>query len=63
MQSNNIESHNNLGIIYKETGNLEGAIESYNNAIEINPNNKEPYFNLGIAYKEIGNLENSIKIL
>lgn len=28
LQSNNIESHNNLGIIYKETGNLEGAIES-----------------------------------
>jgi len=49
-----------LGAAYKEQGNLEEAIASYNTAITINPGYAEAHNNLGAAYKEQGNLEEAI---
>ena len=39
--------HNILGVCQEAKGNLNGALSSYQNAININPNIPELQFNLG----------------
>ena len=59
--------YNNLGNIFKETGELELAINNYKQAIKIKPNYSEAYFGLGLVLEEkeeflsaIKNYENSL---
>ena len=40
-----------------EEGDLEGAIESYNRALELDPRYLKALFNRGFAYKDLGRLE------
>ncbi|MGA2180625.1 MAG: tetratricopeptide repeat protein [Verrucomicrobiota bacterium] len=42
-------AYNNLGILLKNQGRIEEAMELYHKSIQINPNNSEALYNLGIA--------------
>jgi tetratricopeptide (TPR) repeat protein len=42
------------------SGNLDGAIEDYNQAIEINPGYASAYYNRGIAYEDLGDSGNAL---
>ena len=48
-------AHNNLGIAFKDQGNLEKAVASYRRALELKPDYAEAQFNLGNALKDEGN--------
>lgn len=41
---------NNLASCYKGLGNLDGAIEEYKKALEVDPKNSKIMFNLGLIY-------------
>jgi len=47
-------AYNNLGIVYYNQGKVEGAIEAFRRAIELNPGDPDPHNNLGIAYGKMG---------
>ncbi|MEJ2163890.1 MAG: tetratricopeptide repeat protein [Desulfobacterales bacterium] len=49
--------HNNLGNVYRDSGNFWQAIFCYQKALEIKPDFVEVYVNLGIAYHQIGDLD------
>ena len=48
--------HNNLGLIYRELGELENALNSISKAIELKPDYANAYSNLGLICKELGQL-------
>ena len=58
---NYFEAYNNLGAIFKDSGNLKKAIESCEKAIKIKPEYVEAYNNLGIALREIGKTNEAIE--
>lgn len=49
------EAHFNLGKAYKEIGDNNSAIKSFQNAVAINPKYYEAHNNLGIIWSETGN--------
>ena len=55
------DAHNNLGVVFKEEGDLNAAIESFYTAIEMKPNLADAHMNLGNALKEKGDLNGAIK--
>jgi len=52
----NARAHNNLGYAERRTGPeyIEGAIEEYNKAIELDPKYVQAYSNRGVAYGYLG---------
>ena len=42
---------------YKELGQFDNAIKSYEEAIEFNPNYIEAYYNLGELQHQLGNFD------
>ena len=52
---------NRLGLAYYESGKYEEAIESYKQAIEIDPDLALAHYNLGAVYSESGKYEEAIK--
>ena len=56
-----LEAYNNLGVAYKETGDLTAAIESYQKAISLNPDQAAVHNNLGVALNKISRFKESIK--
>ena len=44
----------------RENGDLTAAIESYNQAVKINPNYADGYSNLGTALKDTGKIADAI---
>tara|TARA_Y100000031_G_scaffold80673_1_gene89018 strand:- start:625 stop:876 length:252 start_codon:yes stop_codon:yes gene_type:complete len=50
-----------LGLAYGKSGKYEEAIESYTQAIEIDPDNAEAHWGLGAAYGKTGMTEKAIK--
>ncbi|MGR3178992.1 MAG: fused MFS/spermidine synthase [Candidatus Anammoxibacter sp.] len=49
-----------LGLAYQAKGYLDNAINSYNNALALNPNNSASiHYNLGIIYKNLGAMDNA----
>ena len=46
------EAYNEKGNTLNELKQLEAAVESYNNAIKINPNYADAYYNKGISKKK-----------
>ena len=58
--SNHVDAHNNLGIVFKELGDYQNAIICYKKAIQINPNNVAAYNNLGNILNQLGELEEAI---
>ncbi len=53
-------AYSNLGVIYKNTGRREKAVEVYEHAIAINPSFASAYTNLGNLYKDLGNLNQAL---
>ena len=60
LNPDNAEARNNLGVAYKENGDLTAAIESYQKAISLKPDYVDAYNNLGIVYNELGMNENAV---
>ena len=54
---NHLFALNNLGIIFKELGQIQKAKNCYERAIRINPNYADALNNLGIIFKELGQIE------
>ena len=54
---NHLNTHNNLGVIFKTLGEKQKAKECYEKAIEIDPNYSNAHYNLGIIFKELGEIE------
>ena len=59
----NQNAHNNLGTALQEKGDLNSAINSYQNAIKLNPDYQEAHYNLGNALQEKGDLNSAILCL
>jgi predicted TPR repeat methyltransferase len=54
------EAYNNMGIALKDKGDSEAAIDSYKQAIKINPNHSGAYNNMGIAQNDKGDPESAL---
>ena len=53
-------AYNNLGILLRDDGSLDEAIEVLRKGITLNPNFAEAHNNLGVALKEKGRIQDSI---
>ena len=58
----NDKIHNNLGLVYRQKGNIGKAEALYKKAIELNPRNVNAYNNLANLYQAIGNDEEAIDL-
>jgi cytochrome c-type biogenesis protein CcmH/NrfG len=54
------ESHNNLGVVLGQTGNIERAIAQFERALRIKPDYAGAHNNLGNALSQIGQTEQAI---
>jgi tetratricopeptide (TPR) repeat protein len=54
-------AHNNLGLLLKNQGRIEEAMEHYHKALQINPNYSEALNNLGNALVARGRLDEAIE--
>ena len=54
-------AHNNLGLLLKNQGRIEEAMEHYHQAIQINPNYSEALNNLGVALAAKGRFDEAIE--
>jgi Flp pilus assembly protein TadD len=54
-------AHNNLGLLFKNQGHIEEAMEHYHKAIQSDPNNSEALNNLGLALADKGQFDEAIK--
>jgi len=54
------EVYNNRGILRKEMNDLDGALQDYNKAIELNPNDAA-YYNRGILKKDMNDLDGALQ--
>ena len=51
------EAFNNLGVIYKDRGNLDQAIHYYHEALQANPAFSQTLNNLSVIYTMLGKLD------
>ena len=51
------EAYNNLGVIYKDRGNLDQAIHFYHEALQANPAFSQTLNNLSVIYTMLGKLD------
>ncbi|MFQ5862422.1 MAG: tetratricopeptide repeat protein [Candidatus Brocadiales bacterium] len=61
LASDEASAYNNMGYIYTKNGKLSEAIESYDNALKINPNIPSTYYNKGRAYELLGDADKAIQ--
>jgi tetratricopeptide (TPR) repeat protein len=53
-------AHNNLGIIYREQGNLDEAANQYHESLRYNPTYAEAHNNLGVVLKRQGKIDQAV---
>ena len=58
---NSPRSHNNMGDVYAQEGNTEGAIREFKKAIEIRPDYADAYHNLANIYHRKGDLKEAVR--
>ena len=61
LEPDHIGSHNNLGVLFKNSGKLNQAKECYEKAIKLNPNSIETNNNLGWIHLELVEYDKSKK--
>lgn len=61
-QSHYADIHNMLGVIYHVEGKFESAIESFSQALKINPNYTEALLNLAVLYNDLGRYPEAKKL-
>lgn len=54
LDDHNGSAYNVLGLVRVQQGNIEGARQTFEHALEINPDDPEPMFNLGVLYQKTG---------
>jgi tetratricopeptide (TPR) repeat protein len=54
------ESHNNLGITFRNLGRLDESEASYRRALQINPDYAQAHNNLGATLQELGRLDDAV---
>ena len=54
------EAHNNLGLAFKDQGNLDQAVACYRRALELKPDFAEAHNNLGVVNTMQGKLEEAV---
>lgn len=54
-------AHNNLGILFKQKGQVEQALRHYRKAVDLLPASAEIYNNLGILLREMGRFHEAEK--
>lgn len=55
------EAHSHLGWLYQELGDLDAAIQNYDQAIQLNSKNVLPYINRGSARQAQGDLVRALQ--
>jgi tetratricopeptide (TPR) repeat protein len=60
INSSNIESHVNLGVLFKKQGQFDKAVEHYQKAISLNPLSGETHYNIGLLYEQLENFDLAI---
>ena len=55
-----VDSHNNLGTLFKEQGKIDAAIAEYQKAIDLDPKYALPHNNLGVIFKEQDKIDAAI---
>jgi predicted O-linked N-acetylglucosamine transferase (SPINDLY family) len=55
------ETHFNLGVAQRNSGQLNGAVASYRWALAINPDYAEAHSNLGNVLKDLGQLDHAVR--
>ena len=58
---NNYIAYNNLGAAYNSLGRYQDAMESYKQAIKIEPDYTKAYINLGAAYNSLGRYRDAVE--
>ena len=53
----NINAYNNLGLIYRDKGEFDNAIENFTKAIELDPEDVIIRNNRGVVYRDKGELD------
>lgn len=53
-------AHNNLGQLLRESGDLRGAIQQYELALQIKPDYAEAHYNLGNCFSQTGRFHDAI---
>ena len=54
-------AYNNLGVVQSEKGDIEGAIEKYQQSLRLNPDYPEARYNLGSAFLQQGQTDEAIR--
>ena len=60
LNPNQGDTHNNLGVALKKTGDIDDAINSFRQALKIDVNDARTYFNLGNTLREKGDFDEAI---
>lgn len=58
---NSPRAHNNMGDVYSQEGNIDGAIAEFKKSIELKPTYADGYYNLANTYHRKGDLSEAIK--
>lgn len=56
------KTHNNLGLVYLETGRFEGALIEFTSALKGNPNSSQVLTNMGVVYIRQNELKNAREV-
>ena len=58
-----LDAWNNLGIVYKKSGQIQKSIEIYQNNIERDPKYAKNYYNIGTAYYQLKDYKRALEYL
>ncbi len=56
----NVIAHGNLGVVFREQGKVDAAIDQFRAALRINPNDADSHNNLGTVLRQKGKIEEAM---
>lgn len=60
-KKNQFYSHQLLGVVYSNTGNIDKALSHYQTSINLNPKNSGALFNLAMLYKTLNKDDSAVE--